>query len=236
MAGPRTHIEMGALAWARLQTQLSVLPSELSTLFTNTQTNLASFYCGCIFPDWGYDGINDDAAEDSHWPPFQEAFITVIQQRYTLPWEAEAERLLAFCLGVMVHGITDDLWHFSKDGHQCFLDMAKRHDHADHGPCEVACDVFSHRQYPHRDVDFWWPLETIKRVYASRKIQVTPQQLLTGFNKLEHEVLKGARWSWLVYPYYRLKYPWCHTHYQGVAYGAVRHGATAAAEYIQTYF
>jgi len=100
MAGPRTHVEMGAWVWEK---HLSVAPSVPSglTALMRSPLEYSAFYCGCMFPDWGYDGIHDDA------------------------------------------------------------------------------------------------------------------------------------WSWLVYPYYRRKYPWCHAHYQGTEYGAIAHGAAVAAHHVR---
>jgi hypothetical protein len=234
MAGPRTHVEMGAFLWEQSLLAGQNVPPGLSAL-GQSPANRSAFYCGCMFPDWGYDGIDDDAAEDSHWSPFQEAFMAFLKQRAAFPWDAEAQRLIAFCLGVIVHGITDDLWHFSREDHRCFLDVAKARDGADHGPCEVACEVFTHIQCTRRPMrgQFWWPLDVARDVYAERGISVTLAQLAAGCRKLEGEWRKGARWSWLAYPYYRAKYPWCHAHYRGDQYGGIAHGAAASVPYVQ---
>jgi len=79
MAGPRAHVEMGAWVWEKHLSVAPNVPSGLTALM-RSPLEYSAFYCGCMFPDWGYDGIHDDAAEDSHWPPFQETFFTFLKE------------------------------------------------------------------------------------------------------------------------------------------------------------
>jgi hypothetical protein len=38
----------------------------IERLFETEEARVA-FYCGAMFPDWGYEGIEPDAAEHTHW-------------------------------------------------------------------------------------------------------------------------------------------------------------------------
>jgi len=220
--------------WELLSVQDSQSHRDMLSIF-ETPAERNAFFCGCIFPDWGYDGINPDAAEDSHWSPFQEAFFQYLKETLVAPWDAEARKLVAFSLGVQVHGICDELWHFSTDGHACFLDMALKHDGVAHRPCEVACDVFCHLQCRHRRLNgnFWWPDKAIIEVYNRRNIRITLAELVAGFRKLEHQLAKGARLGWLIYAVYRFRFPWTHGHYRKSAHGGIAHGAEKSLAPVQ---
>ncbi len=229
MAGPRLHVEIGALAWERHLLPNPDTPAGLRALLRRPDA-LNAFYGGCVFPDWGYEGIYDDAAEDSHWPPFWEMLFAGLGERRSRVWDGEGRMEVAFALGVVVHGVSDELWHFSKGEHTCFLDMVAQKDGLDHHTCEVACEVFTHLECPHREMpDLLWPVELVKQVYAKREIAVTEEQLARGRLKIERQWRKGAHWGWLAYPYYRLRYPWCCAHYRDGCNGAAGHGARAAA-------
>ena len=230
MAGPRTHVEMAARAWEQYLRLRPDIRPELGGWFEHAGVR-AAFYSGCIFPDWGYGGIDDEAAEDSHWPPFQEELLAQARAQCARPWSVDGGRLMAFALGVVVHGISDDLWHFSRDRHTCFLDMALQKDGLEHGPCERVCEVFVHLECPGRPMlgRFWWPDRAVLEVYARRGFTVTPAQLKAGYRKMAGQWRQGAWLGWLAYPTCRMRYAWCREHYRGDAHGAVEHSARAAA-------
>lgn len=85
------------------------------------------------FPDWGYDCFLNSfvenlplASEITHWvfhfhfyflikfqkkPPFQKATIEYFRKKYPEPWNENAEKLIAFLLGIVSHSVADILWH-----------------------------------------------------------------------------------------------------------------------------
>ena len=82
------------------------------------EANLAYFQAGVTFPDWGYDCFVDldsknlhNASETAHWLPFQREVVKYIREKYSKPWNQEAQRLIAFLFGVVSHSIADSLWH-----------------------------------------------------------------------------------------------------------------------------
>ncbi|MBN1352894.1 zinc dependent phospholipase C family protein [candidate division KSB1 bacterium] len=238
MAGPRTHIEIGAILWEKYVLPREDIPDELKEVYRNPDVR-AAFLAGCIFPDWGYDGINKGAAEDSHWQPFRQVLFDYINNANPLSESPDRKRLMAFYMGVLTHSVSDDLWHFSGENHTSFIEMAKIKDNAEHRPVEVACDVFCHSQCPFRRLHgaLWWPpIETLCSVYEKRNFNVTPDELVAGFRKLEHQLKKGARLGWLAYPYYRIKFPWAHANYRENQHGGIRHGARVAADAVLTAF
>ena len=86
------------------------------------RNNRNYFQSGSAFPDWGYQCplgmINDtladilhNAAESAHWINFMRTGINYLNTTYQRPWNTDAQRLLAFLLGVVSHSVADILWH-----------------------------------------------------------------------------------------------------------------------------
>jgi hypothetical protein len=67
---------------------------------------------GSPFPDWGY-LCGTPAGEDSHWPPFVEAYKAYLEKTYTKGSE-RYNQLIAFLFGVESHIEADVLWHWGR--------------------------------------------------------------------------------------------------------------------------
>ena len=67
---------------------------------------------GSPFPDWGY-LCQTPAGEDSHWPPFVDAYKTYLEKTYKRGTE-QYNQLLAFLFGVESHIEADVLWHWGR--------------------------------------------------------------------------------------------------------------------------
>jgi len=61
---------------------------------------------GAMYPDGGY-AINDGYGEISHWEPFHKVYLEWIRKTYSPPWSDEAAKHIAFLLGMVAHGLTD---------------------------------------------------------------------------------------------------------------------------------
>lgn len=87
---------------------------------------------GSPFPDWGY-LCKTPAGEDSHWPPFLDAYIAYMESTYEKGSE-EYNKLLAFMFGVSSHIEADILWHWGRSANgtasQGFL-QSMSHDGSD---------------------------------------------------------------------------------------------------------
>lgn len=73
--------------------------------------NQDAFQPGAPAPDWGYACGFHDAGEAMHWEPFQVAAFNYINRTYERPWGVDAQKLVAFLLGVNSHAMADINWH-----------------------------------------------------------------------------------------------------------------------------
>ena len=97
--GQSTH------AWISQQAVSALAPGELRALMSDPELELY-WRNGTMFPDGGYP-IGDDYGEIAHWEPFQRAYMAWIQQQFQPPWTDEAQRHIAFWLGLASHGMAD---------------------------------------------------------------------------------------------------------------------------------
>lgn len=237
-AGPRTHAEMGQRAWDDYLLDMEEFLPGLRELRADDDA-MRAFYCGCTFPDFGYNGIYDDAAEYAHWYDFQQGHLAFVIERFPPPWDAEARKHIAFFLGTLCHGVGDVPWHFDEWGRRSLLSEAKRFDDADHGTCEIVTDVFSHVRFPLAPPmagRFWWPQEEMIEVFRRQGFEVTPDQMARGCRSQENDWNRGATLGRLAYFHFRAKYPWSFKHYETYHYGGVDNGAAYSAVCMAHYY
>ncbi|XP_069586973.1 phosphatidylinositol-glycan-specific phospholipase D isoform X1 [Ranitomeya imitator] len=80
------------------------------------QKHSDAFQAGSVYPDTFYQdlcrhGKYHDVSEDSHWTPFLETSVNYIRRIYPLPWNEEAQKLVAFIFGIASHQVADVSWH-----------------------------------------------------------------------------------------------------------------------------
>lgn len=98
--GSYTHVHISQLAADTLG------PGELATLLASPE-NRAALEAGSMFPDSGY-SIDDPYGELTHWEPFLGAFVERLRATYAGDYSSpEAQRAVAFLLGVASHGMAD---------------------------------------------------------------------------------------------------------------------------------
>lgn len=196
--------------------------------FFKHDDNRRAFFSGCAFPDWGYAGIDQDAAEDAHWRPFHLAYLEVLRRRFPPPWDAEAQRQVAFFLGVISHSLTDIPWHFSSSTDKSFLEMGRIHDNASHGDVEKGCDIILYAEQslsPSMHMDTWWPLEVLIEVYERHGRPVTREQLAAGTARAQSMFLGGWVVGALQARRWKERMPWVYAHLNDYYYGGMEHGA-----------
>ncbi len=74
---------------------------------------------GAMYPDGGY-AVGDGYGELSHWEPFHLTYLDWIRTTYAPPWSEEAQRHIAFLMGMATHGISDQLYdgmYLTRHGH-----------------------------------------------------------------------------------------------------------------------
>jgi len=101
--GSYSHVHISQLAADGLP------PGELATLLADPD-NRAALEAGSMFPDSGY-AIEDEYGEIAHWEPFLGALIAQLRATHGGDYASpEAQRQVAFALGVASHGIADQTY------------------------------------------------------------------------------------------------------------------------------
>ncbi len=106
--------------WAALDGLNYLPPGELRDLLTQPELK-QMLQNGANFPDGGY-AVGDGYGEISHWEPLHLAYLEWIRATYQPPWSAEATQHIAFLMGMVAHGMSDQLY----DG--MFLERHKYYD------------------------------------------------------------------------------------------------------------
>ncbi|XP_040288817.1 phosphatidylinositol-glycan-specific phospholipase D [Bufo bufo] len=75
-----------------------------------------AFQAGSVYPDTFYQGLckhgrYHHVSEDSHWTPFLETSVKYVRRTHPLPWNEEAQKLVAFLFGIASHMVADVSWH-----------------------------------------------------------------------------------------------------------------------------
>lgn len=228
--GERAHAEIGRMAVEEHLTGEALVPG-IARLFEDAD-NLRALYSGCALPDWGFGGINPDAAECSHWNRFMEAYVALLQRRFPPPWDAEARRQICFFLGVLCHNIADIPWHFDEDGHKSFLTAGYEADGAGHVDIEFACDYFLYAERalePSVNLEAWFPIDLLTEVFAEAGRPVGREQLVQGTFRSRVMFFGGPPVAAFQRNGRKAKMPWVYDHYDDFYYGGMEHGVATTA-------
>ncbi len=241
--GQRVHVEMARRAADELLARSGAIVPGIERLFEEREVR-AAFYCGAMFPDFGYDGIDPEAAEHTHWRAYQEAHFEVVRARLggrgAAEWTREDRRRIAFFLGVVSHGVTDNPWHFSSRERPSFLAEAKARDGADHGPTEVAGDLLLHadaaRLVRIERGEWYWPRDDILEALRRSGSATTRGKLGRGCLRIETTWHAAALAGPLAGGILRARRPWIAAHLDDHAFGGIAHGAAATAHWARYYY
>lgn len=83
-------------------------PGELADLLARDDVRDA-FLNGAMFPDGGY-AVGDDYGEMAHWEPLQDLYLQWILQNHPAPFDDAGAKHVAFYLGMLSHGMADQLY------------------------------------------------------------------------------------------------------------------------------
>jgi hypothetical protein len=236
--GVRMHCEIGEQAVVQFMGQARDMLPGIDQFFADEE-NMRAFYAGCCFPDWGYGGINQDAAEASHWNPFHTAYVEVLRRRFPPPWHAEAQKQVAFFLGVVCHSIADIPWHFSAGVEKSFLQVAIEQGNATHGEAEFSCDLFLFAEdslKPSLPMAMWWPLDVLDEVFQTAGVAAKPQELSAGTTRVQSYFFAGPVLGLAQNSAQKTKFPWVYAHYKDYYYGGLEHDAAVVSVFNKYYF
>ena len=143
-----------------------ILPNgELSQLLLNIDNEIY-WRNGSMFPDGGYPQ-GDKYGEIAHWEPFLMVYMDWIKTEFTPPYSAEAQKHIAFLMGMASHGMADqsfDSMYMSRawvyDAEQ---DWEKSMD-------EATDVVFVSQTHGQSVSDLWFPGELFVGFYRFFKI------------------------------------------------------------------
>jgi hypothetical protein len=224
--GAYSHVHMSQIAADGLP------PGELQTLLASPE-NRAALEAGSMFPDSGY-AVSDEYGEIAHWEPFLSAFIerlrTVHGGDFSSP---EAQRQVAFLLGVASHGLADQTYDTT------LLARAFEVDGPENGelPVDQFADYFI---VIDQDVVFtvtpWAPYGEIVPAVAAVGHTVSEATLTNGVGRMAAvlEIQGNLRIAQNLYWDAWAQYPFLGTHiYEPRAVGSLPHVAGLIAEYWQ---
>jgi hypothetical protein len=237
-AGQRTHVEMGRRALDDYGVAVEQMLPGFREVFASDQAKSA-YYAGCMFPDWGFGKINDQAAEDAHWKRFQDPYFTYLTEKCPYPWDEEDRVRVAFFFGIVCHGMTDLPWHFSKEGHPSLLERTWGNDRAGHTQTEFAYDLFLYRDGtpPGQLISkVNWPMEDIKEVYRRFGTILPAGQLETSLQRTHAMFNGGPLAAGLSAGSLQRSYPWVHQHVEDYYFGGVAHGGALTATWLRYYY
>ncbi len=204
--GQTTHI------WISRQA-IELLPEgELKDLL-RVPANEAALVHGTMFPDGGYP-IGHPYAEAAHWEPFQERYHAWIREHHPPPFTDEAERHVAFIMGLGSHGMADQ--HFDA----CYLTWSQNVYDSDAGWAEgksmdEATDfVWAHLTGAQEVPPRFLPEDPLIGLYADHGIEVDAATFDEGHDLLELAVQLvgiGGQDPDLI-AQYTDDFPWAATH------------------------
>ncbi len=238
-AGGRVHMEMGQQARRLFLTpeQTPMCPG-LADLFSDHDSACA-YYCGCMFPDWGYATGVRDAGEECHWRPFQETYREYLMERFPRPWSAEARREIAFFLGALVHGVTDVAWQPVEEHPFSFMDVTARMDKTPPDQMDTLFDVHAYAKLP-LEVSltgrFWWPQESVLEVLQRRGHEPPGDELERGRRILETAWTLGSTMGVVGEFPYRNVYKWGKEHYIKYWFGGVENAGASASMWVRYFY
>ena len=238
--GQRTHVEMARRAVDDFLAREGDLLPGIDHLFDSDEVR-AAFYCGAMFPDWGYQGIDPDAGEATHWHAFQEALFDLVALRIGPgEWTRDDRLRVAFFLGVVSHGVTDNPWHFSAPSRRSFLARARDEDGSTHSGCELVGDLVLHADRARRirldHDDLYWPVDEVLEALRASGHPTTRDRLRSGCFRMEATWRAAALGATPLLAALRGDHPWVVRHLEDYSFGGIAHGAAGTAVWSRHYY
>ena len=227
--GAYSHVHMSEIAADGLP------PGELATLLASPD-NRAALDAGSMFPDSGY-AAGDDYGELAHWERFLSAFIEQLRRTHGGDFSSpEAQRQVAFLLGVASHGMADQTYDTTLLARAFEVDGPENGDF----PVDQYADYFL---VVDQGVVFtvtpWAPYGELAPAIAAAGHTVSEATLTSGVQRMAAvlEIQGNPRIARSLYWDAWAQYPFLGTHiYEPRAIGSLPFVAGVIAEYWQVLF
>jgi hypothetical protein len=132
-------------------------PGELADLLARDDVR-GAFLNGAMFPDGGY-AVGDDYGEMAHWEPLQDLYLQWILQNHPAPFDDEGAQHVAFYLGMLSHGMADQLYDAT------YMERSKAWDPAEswaqHSMDEATDVAYAAVRGEGIVPERWWPRELL---------------------------------------------------------------------------
>jgi MYXO-CTERM domain-containing protein len=186
---------------------------------------------GSVFPDSGY-AADDPYGELAHWEPFTDAYLRWIVAEHPPPWtELEDRRRVAFLLGAMSHGMSDQVFD------SLFMHKTAQYDGSS-DDLDVACETFLVIEHDPRisPLSVFLPGAEVQQIFATELGHDTPVETFErGMNTVRMGLVAIPLLADSQYDAYWEALPWSATHYyEGTSEpGSLQHIAMFVARYWQ---
>lgn len=164
--------------WISKQALTELPQGELSTFLEDPALTLMVLN-GSMYPDGGYGPVEHpnahEAAESSHWEPYQDAYRRWIMETYAQPWSPEAKEHIAFYLGMSAHGMGDQVFD------SMFMQRSVAFDASPLGEFDQFMDYILVDRAGDAEVpEHWVPEDPLLAIYDGIGLAYTTQAILDG--------------------------------------------------------
>lgn len=203
--GQTTHV------WTSLHA-LEHLPADhpLTELITRPEL-LPILVNGTMFPDGGYSPVTQHAyGETSHWEPFQGVYLDWILANHPPPFTDEGAEHVAFLLGLMAHGLGDQLFDAAYLTRSQALDPGWETTSAD-SSTDITMAAATHRATVY---DAWFPGEVFVDLFDEVGVEVSVSTMNLGQESLRYalNVVGDASEEPDVVAEHEALFPWAAAH------------------------
>lgn len=217
--GPRTHVEIAY----RSESLLGEIYPDLHSFLV---ANRGAIYAGSTFPDWAFVVINDTLSWIAHSPNFGEMYLNHVLEEYPDMSSTEAQRQLAFCIGLHAHIYSDRVWHGYHDppGMTSALEQGMSNDATSEEIIEGSLDIVVGYEYSVPSFSWFWPETTIHHVYEEwGGPEATISNIRLGTNGLESSYAASAIPGYFTYTAAKALIPWTYDNYIDYFPGGLDH-------------
>ncbi|KAJ5080708.1 hypothetical protein M0811_13816 [Anaeramoeba ignava] len=203
------------------------------TLYNLLSSHLDTVQLGSCTPDWGYSLLINKYHELSdiiHEEGFLYASFDYLKEKYSDFSDSEAQKYLAYFIGIGGHQTADIYWHGYNGDPLAFMFQVAKNDFGSdsidgiiHQVMEATADVFLfHEHDPHVEFKWWIPAQAVCDVYMRYKeVEVSTTEFIIGMDVLKVAMILLKTLNWVGSELGMLIEPWSHANYITWGHGGI---------------